>query len=52
MVRRLVYLQAAAAQGRCAPEDLAAALADPEAGRKLPGGLAPAHGLTLVEVTY
>jgi len=52
MVRRVVYLQVAAAHGRCTLDDLSAALADPASGRSLPGGLAPACGLTLIEVTY
>lgn len=52
MVRRLVYVQVAVSQGRCPVEALAAALTDPLLGRDLPAGLAPANGLTLVEVTY
>ena len=49
MVRRLVFVQVAASQGRCSVEDIQAALL----GRgKLPSGLAPAHGLTLINVTY
>ena len=52
MVRRAVYLQVAAAQGRCSLEALSASLADPKSRAELPSGLAPAHGLTLVEVTY
>lgn len=52
MVRRLVFLQVGAAQERCSLEALAAAVSDPRRRRELPGGLAPAHGLTLVEVTY
>jgi tRNA pseudouridine38-40 synthase len=51
MVRRLVFIQAAVAQERCTLHALAAALENPSAGR-LPAGLAPAHGLVLVEVTY
>jgi tRNA pseudouridine38-40 synthase len=50
MVRRLVFLQVAAAQGRVTLEALARCLSR-GAGR-LPAGLAPAHGLTLVEVAY
>ena len=49
MVRRLVFVQASAAQGKCSLEKVRSALN--EQG-KLPSGLAPAHGLTLVEVTY
>ncbi|MBL8063846.1 MAG: tRNA pseudouridine(38-40) synthase TruA [Anaerolineales bacterium] len=49
MVRRLVFVQVAAAQGRCSVEDVQTALS----GRgKLPSGLAPAHGLTLIDVKY
>jgi tRNA pseudouridine38-40 synthase len=51
MVRRLVFVQAAAAQGKLSAETIADALADASAG-SLPAGLAPAHGLTLVEVAY
>lgn len=49
MVRRLVFAQASAAQGKFPLERLQAAL---EKQEKFPAGLAPAHGLTLVEVTY
>jgi tRNA pseudouridine38-40 synthase len=53
MVRRLVFLQVAAAQNRCSLEAILSALQQPAlALRQLPAGLAPAHGLTLVEVTY
>ncbi len=55
MVRRLVFAQVAAAQGKVSAEVVAHALAEPSAaGRRneLPAGLAPAHGLTLVEVKY
>lgn len=51
MVRRLVFVQVAAAQGKLSAETIADALADASAG-SLPAGLAPAHGLTLVEVAY
>ena len=49
MVRRLVYVQVAVGQGRLPAEQLVRALAE---GIKLPAGLAPASGLTLVEVRY
>ena len=49
MVRRLVFAQVSAAQGKSSLEDIERALSKQE---KLPAGLAPAHGLTLVEVTY
>ena len=52
MVRRLVFVQVAAAQGKVAAEMLAHALAHKAQAEQLPAGLAPAHGLTLVEVAY
>ena len=55
MVRRLVFVQVAVAQGKTAVETVAHALAKPfPTGTRsgLPSGLAPAHGLTLVEVKY
>jgi tRNA pseudouridine38-40 synthase len=57
MVRRLVYVQVAVAQGRLPAQVLARALEDSpkvrdEARAQLPAGLAPACGLTLVEVRY
>jgi len=55
MVRRLVFVQVAVAQGRTPVETVANSLAKPlPAGIRsgLPSGLAPAHGLTLVEVSY
>ena len=60
MVRRLVYVQVAVAQGRCSKETVVKALERPQfkvvgtgpAKNEIPAGLAPAHGLTLVEVTY
>jgi tRNA pseudouridine38-40 synthase len=51
MVRRLVFIQAAAAQGRCLLEDIRNALKTGQ-GSKLPAGLAPAHGLCLMDVEY
>jgi tRNA pseudouridine38-40 synthase len=50
MVRRLVFVQVAAGQGRFPAQ----VLADMLAGRSslVPAGLAPANGLTLVEVFY
>lgn len=49
MVRRLVFVQVSLAQGRCPVEDVRHALS----GRgRLPSGLAPANGLTLVQVEY
>jgi tRNA pseudouridine38-40 synthase len=57
MVRRLVFAQVAAAQGKAPVEAIAHALAEPllasgTRSRNPPAGLAPPHGLTLVEVTY
>jgi tRNA pseudouridine38-40 synthase len=57
MVRRLVFVQVAVGQGRASREDLGLALAaDPGSAdstkKRLPAGLAPPNGLTLVEVKY
>jgi tRNA pseudouridine38-40 synthase len=55
MVRRLVFVQVAVAQRKVSAEAVAHALANPApAGTRteLPAGLAPAHGLTLIEVTF
>jgi tRNA pseudouridine38-40 synthase len=49
MVRRLVFVQVSVAQGKCSVEKVQHALSKQG---KLLAGLAPAHGLTLVEVTY
>jgi tRNA pseudouridine38-40 synthase len=56
MVRRLVFIQVAVVQGKVSAEMVSASLANPaSAGMRiatLSAGLAPAHGLTLVEVAY
>jgi len=55
MVRRLLFVQVAVAQGKTSVEAVANSLAKqfPAGTRSgLPSGLAPAHGLTLVEVKY
>ncbi len=55
MVRRLVFVQVAVAQGKASAEAVAHSLAKPApAGKRsgIPAGLAPAHGLTLVQVRY
>ena len=55
MVRRMVFVQTAVAQGKIAVEAIAEALAKPfpaGARSEVPAGLAPAYGLTLVEVMY
>ncbi len=49
MVRKLVFVQVSLAQGKCSVEKVRHALS--KQGTLL-AGLAPAHGLTLVEVTY
>ena len=51
MVRRLVYVQVALAQGRCSRDAVLRAL-DGGSGSELPAGLAPAHGLELIQVDY
>ena len=57
MVRRLVYAQVAVGQGRLGAETLARALESSievrqAAQAEIPASLAPASGLTLVEVRY
>ncbi|HMB23011.1 MAG TPA: tRNA pseudouridine synthase A, partial [Anaerolineales bacterium] len=56
MVRRLVFVQVAVAQGKVPAEAITRSLAKPSSAARrsetLPAGLAPAHGLTLVEVAY
>ena len=49
MVRRLVFVQVFVAHRKCRAEEVQIAL---RKQAKLRSGLAPAHGLTLVEVTY
>jgi len=50
MVRRLVYVQVAVGQGKFPAQVIGNLLAG--GPRVVPAGLAPANGLTLVEVTY
>lgn len=50
MVRRMVFIQISSAQGKCSLKDVEQALLKKQI--KLPSGLAPAHGLTLIEVMY
>lgn len=50
MVRRMVHVQISVAQGKCSLKDIEQALAKKIV--KLPSGLAPAHGLTLMKVDY
>jgi tRNA pseudouridine38-40 synthase len=55
MVRRMVFIQVAVAQGKIPAKAVALSLANQESvksGSGLPSGLAPAHGLTLVNVEY
>jgi tRNA U38,U39,U40 pseudouridine synthase TruA len=52
MVRRLVFVQVAVAQGKVLAETITTSLVKPASAEKLPAGLTPAHGLTLVEVAY
>jgi len=55
MVRRMVFLQVAVAQGKIAVEAVSRSLAKQGATESRSGllsGLAPAHGLTLVNVEY
>ena len=60
MVRRLVFVQVAVAQGKATAEAITNSLAKPILAEKrrpgaeepLAAGLAAAHGLTLVEVAY
>jgi tRNA pseudouridine38-40 synthase len=55
MVRRLVYVQVAVAQGNLSTETVEGSLRTRDTGPQasiLPSGVAPAQGLTLVEVTY
>jgi tRNA pseudouridine38-40 synthase len=55
MVRRLVFVQVAVAQGKSSADGIARSLdGQASAGQRSEAraGLAPAHGLTLVEVTY
>jgi tRNA pseudouridine38-40 synthase len=52
MVRRLVFVQVAVAQGKVSADAITGSLGDQSSVQNLPAGLAPAHGLTLVEVAY
>jgi tRNA pseudouridine38-40 synthase len=55
MVRRLVFVQVAVAQGKVPTAAVERSLTEqvsPGKRNELPAGLAPAHGLTLVEVAY
>ncbi|MBX3038988.1 MAG: tRNA pseudouridine(38-40) synthase TruA [Anaerolineales bacterium] len=50
MVRRMVFIQISFAQGKCSLKDVRDAVSNKKVN--LPSGLAPAHGLALVEVEY
>lgn len=52
MVRRMVFIQVVAAQGKLPPQTVAEVLAGKLSAEALPAGLAPAHGLCLVDVLY
>ncbi len=52
MVRRLVFVQVAVAQGRCSRDAMLMALDRGAEADGLPAGLAPAHGLELIQVDY
>ncbi len=52
MVRRLVFVQVAFAQGRCSRDAVVRALDQGRPSKELPAGLAPAHGLELMQVDY
>jgi tRNA pseudouridine38-40 synthase len=55
MVRRMVFLQAAVAQGKVSVEAIAYSFVKQETAglrNRLVPGMAPAHGLTLVNVEY
>ena len=52
MVRRMTFIQVAMAQERLSSQTLAEVMAGSFSGERLPAGLAPAHGLCLLSVTY
>jgi tRNA pseudouridine38-40 synthase len=52
MVRRLVFVQVAVGQGRCSIDAVLRALDRGAGTNELPAGLAPAHGLELMQVDY
>ncbi len=52
MVRRLVFVQVTVAQGRCSTDVMLRALNQGALSKELPAGLAPAHGLELMQVDY
>jgi tRNA pseudouridine38-40 synthase len=52
MVRRLVFIQVAVSQGKVSADAIPRSFARETSVQHLPAGLAPAHGLTLVEVAY
>ena len=55
MVRRMVFVQAAIAQGKIPAEVITYSLADQKSAEERSeflSGLAPAHGLTLINVEY
>jgi tRNA pseudouridine38-40 synthase len=52
MVRKLVFVQVAFAQGRCSKDAVVRAVERGAASKELPAGLAPACGLELTQVNY
>ncbi|MFO7584407.1 MAG: tRNA pseudouridine(38-40) synthase TruA [Anaerolineales bacterium] len=52
MVRRMTFVQVTVAQGKIPAQTIADVLTGSLSGERLPAGLAPAHGLCLVSVTY
>ncbi len=52
MVRRMTFIQVCVAQGKLSASEIAVALEKKPGVARLPAGLAPAHGLSLVEVIY
>ena len=52
MVRRLVFVQVAVAQGKVSAGVITTSLVNPASPERFPAGLAPAHGLTLIQVAY
>lgn len=52
MVRRMTFVQVAVGQGKIPAQTVSEVLAGNLSAEQLPAGLAPAHGLCLVSVTY
>jgi tRNA pseudouridine38-40 synthase len=52
MVRRMTFVQVAAGQGKCSEQAVRDALEEGHLKHRLPAGIAPAAGLSLVAVSY